>query len=298
MSERRGHTSEQYPGLLSLCQETGRGVFDAGGMVIGYLADLSVDLDRQVGPPLVERLLVKRRRAPDLLLPWAVVAEFAQSGIVLAGDVETSSALGPAAEELGRNEILLARDVLDTQIVDVAGLRLARVADIALSKASNGTLEVIGVEVGFDAILRRLKLPYLAARVRRDVVAWTDLHLTSERGHTIQLATPRSAVHHLDAVQLAALVDRLDVDTAAEVLAVAAPDLAAGAIDIADPAVGERVLRASSGADTSEILAAMPAGHATRWHARLARTPAYLGRHFLRSRVWPRHHRTRSGYRS
>jgi hypothetical protein len=131
--------------------------------------------------------------------------------------------------------------------------------------------------------------------MRRDVVAWTDLHLTSARGHPVQLATPKSAVHHLDAVGLAALVSRLDTESAAQVFAVRGPRVAAGAIRAADPALGERVLRAMPGGHVAEIMAAMPEGHATRWRARLADTPAFLGRRFLRSSVWPRRRHTRTG---
>ena len=88
---------------------------------------------------------------------------------------------------------------IDTQIVDVVGQRLARVADVVLTRTADDRLELVGAEVGFGGVLRRLGLRRLAARDGEDCVAWTDLHLTSERGHAVQLATPRSAVHHLDA---------------------------------------------------------------------------------------------------
>ena len=114
----------------------------------------------------------------------------------------------------------MARDVLDTQVVDVAGQRLARVADVVLALAGGAGgagrtgLEVVGVEVGFGAVLRRLGLRRMTPARTEDVVAWSDLHLTSERGHTVQLAAARSAVHRLDARGLAALVSRVDTDSA------------------------------------------------------------------------------------
>src|SRR5689334_797508 len=48
-------------------------------------------------------------------------------------------------EELAADEILLARDVLDTQIVDIADQRLARVADVLLTPRGAG-VEIVGVE--------------------------------------------------------------------------------------------------------------------------------------------------------
>jgi hypothetical protein len=178
--------------------------------------------------------------------------------------------------------------VLDTQIVDVAGQRLARVADVVLTRTPDERLELVGVEVGMGAVLRRLGLRRLATRAGDDVVAWADLHLTSERGHAVQLATPRAAVHHLDAAGLAALVAHLDTPAAVAVLADAEPEVAAGAVLGSHPTVGERVLRAMPGDTAAEIVGAMPDEHAHRWRHRLATTPRLGGRPFTRSRVWHR----------
>ena len=82
-------------------------------------------------------------------------------------------------------------------------------------------------------VLRRLRLG--GRTVGEDMVAWSDLHLTSERGHQVQLATPRAAVHRLDARGLAALVSRVDVDTANEILASRDPRVAAAAVRACTP---------------------------------------------------------------
>ena len=135
---------------------------------------------------------------------------------------------------------------------------MARVADVVLNRCADSRLELVGVEVGFGAVLRRLRLRRLASHAGEDVVAWTDLHLTSERGHAVQLATPRSAVHHLDAAGLAALISRLDIESATEVLAVREPHIAADAVRTAHPAVGERILRAMPGEATEHSLPPCP----------------------------------------
>ena len=286
------------PGVLLLSRLTGQDVMSPDGRVIGRLADLSVRLDDQAGPHRAERLLVQRKRAPDLLLPWAAIGSFQHTGVVARStDDPAIFAITSTTDALADDEILLARDVLDTQIVDIVGQRLARVADVVLTPTGDTRLELVGVEVGFGGVLRRLGLRGLAARVGQDVVAWTDLHLTSERGHAVQLATPRSAVNHLDTRALAALISRLDTESAAEVLAATDPDRAADVVQISSPVVGERVLRAMPDTDVAEIVAAMPVEHATRWRTRLAHSPALLGRHFIHSRVWPRRRHTPAGGR-
>lgn len=168
---------------------------------------------------------------------------------------------------------------------------------MVLARTSQNRLELVGVEVGFGGVLRRLGLRRLAARAGEDALAWTDLHLTSERGHAVQLATPRSAVHHLDARGLAALVSRLDTESATEILAVRGPRVAAEVIRASHPDVGERVLRAMPHGDAAETVAAMPAEHATRWRDRLAGTPTLLDRPLLRSQVWPRRRHAPAGGR-
>jgi hypothetical protein len=277
---------------------TGQDVLCPDGRVAGRLADLTVRLDEHAGPHLVERLLVQRHRAPDLLMPWAAIESFENTCVLIHGpDDPISFAITSTTEALSDDEILLVRDVIDTQIVDVVGQRLARVADVVLTRTANGRLELVGVEVGFGGVLRRLGLHRLAARADEDCVAWTDLHLTSERGHAVQLATPRSAVHHLDAAGLAALVSKLDTESATEILAAAGPGVAAAVVGIAHPVVGERVLRAMPDTDAAQIVAAMPAERASRWRTRLAHSPALLGRRFIRSRVWPRRRHTPTGGR-
>jgi len=263
--------------LLSLV--TGRDVCEADGQVVGRLADLTVSLGHQSGRHFVERLLVNRRHESPLLVPWEQVIRFERNRIAIAADHRYTDV------QLGKHEIRLARDVLDTQVVDIVGQRMARVADVVLTRTDDGHIELVGVEVGFGAVLRRLWLEPLTARTHRDVIDWADVHLTSERGHAVQLACPRSAVHHLDARGLAALVSRVDTGSAAEILATRSPTAAAEVVRAAHPMVAERVLRALPATDAAQIVAAMPQERADRWRERLGHAP---GRHFLRSRVWPR----------
>ncbi|WP_284235391.1 magnesium transporter MgtE N-terminal domain-containing protein [Mycobacterium antarcticum] len=276
-----------------LSQVIGREVRTKDGVGIGRLADLTVRLGDDTGPHMVQRLLVERDRAPSLLVPWVAVYRVRTTDVETCYGTEelTACKVTSGADALLADEIMLARDVLDTQIVDVVGQRLARVADVVLARAPGGRLNLVGVEVGFGGVLRRLGLRRQASRAGEDAVAWTDVHLTSDRGHAVQLAAPRSAVHHLDVRGLAALIATLDTESATEVLAAREPGVAAGAVGIVDPVVAERLLRAMEDDDAAEIVAAMPDAHAARWRTRLARAPALLERRLEHTRVWPRRRR-------
>lgn len=278
--------------VLLLTRVLGRTVSGPDGKAVGRLSDFIVGLSDSSEPQLIDRLVVSRRRAPALVLPWDLVSDIRAGRVVLAAtelaDFETAS----PAQVLAHDEILLRRDVLDTQIVDVVGQRLARVADVLCARTRGARLEILGVEVGFGGVLRRLGLGRLGLGrivplISDDVVAWSDLHLTSDRGHLVQLATPRSAVHRLGARELAALVSRVDTDAATEILAARESGTAAAAVAASHPDVGERMLRAMTEPEAARIVAAMSAEHARRWRQRLAQSPGLFGRRILRSRVWP-----------
>lgn len=243
--------------VLLLSRVTGRDVRGPDGRSVGRLTDLTVRLDDD-GPPVVNRLVVTRRGGPTLLVPWAAVDHFDPGPVRLAA--VRGFEVPALAEALGPDELLLVRDVLDTQVVDVVGQRLARVADVLLNRDGDGPLELSGVEVGFRGVVRRLGLGGLMPK--QDVVDWSDLHLASDRGHSLQLTAPRSAVHRLGPRGLAALISRIDVDAADDILA-ARGDVAAEVVQAMHPEVAERIGRRST----------------------------LHGRHFLRSRVWP--HRRR-----
>lgn len=272
--------------VLLLTRITGERVLGNDGRPIGRLKDLSVRLSAE--QPEVQRFVVAVGKTRTLAVPTsAVVIRHGQLALTGAGSPARFEV--PAVSDvLAPDEILLKRDVLDTQIVDVVGQRLARVSEVLLGRTPTGRLAALGVEVGPAGVLRRLGLG--GAKAGTDIVAWGDLHLTSQRGHRVQLDVPRAAIHRLDPRGLAGLVSRLGTDSATQVLAREEPTVAANAIRAAHPEVGERVLRAMPDAAATRIVAAMPPEPATRWRHRLAHTPVWPGRWLLRSRVLARRH--------
>lgn len=272
--------------MLLLSSLVGRRVRNSDGYSVGRLADLVVATDA-VRAPIVDRILLHRSPGVVFSIPWTGVqsvgsahVQLCPSGAQLTGQLESA--------HIETDEILLVRDILDTQIIDVVGQRLARVADVVLARRPVGRLEMVGVEVGFGAVLRRLWLVGIAKRMRPDVVAWSDLHVVAKRGHAIQLATQRSAVHRLSARELATLVVKLDTESATDILAARGPTVAAEVIQESNPEIAERVLRAMSETAAHDVIATMPTQHAARWRDRLAYAPPLRGRRLLRSRVWSR----------
>ena len=101
--------------------QLGRAVRRDEGTRIGKVDDLVVDLGKT--EPHVVALRVRSGRRYRRV-PWSAVASFAEDVVITEDPIE---------DELAADELLLARDVLDTQIFDLGGRRLTRVADIELA---------------------------------------------------------------------------------------------------------------------------------------------------------------------
>jgi hypothetical protein len=189
---------------LVLSEQLRLPVFTRGGCRLGRVADLTVQLGQ--ARPAVHRFLVRTSRSTGFLVTWSDVVEFSPSGIVLDTNADAVP-VDPRRPGLEPGEVLLARDVMDTPVVDLRGHRLSRVSDVLLIRTGTA-LGVVGVDLGAAGLLRRMGLGRLVRQRPLLAVDWSDLHLTSRRGHLVQLSTSAASFHRLDARELAELPAR------------------------------------------------------------------------------------------
>ena len=78
----------------------------------------------------------------------------------------------PPHPTLEDRELLLARDVSDTQIVDLAGRRLSWVSDVLIVEGSDGRLDLAAVDVAAGSLLRRMGIRRLGDRIEALIVDW------------------------------------------------------------------------------------------------------------------------------
>lgn len=279
------------PGVVLLSQHLGLPVVTPTGERLGRVADLTVRLGEV--RPVVHRLLVKAGRSSGYALAWADVGELVAGRVLLREEAEFVEAdlTGPA---LDAGELLLARDVLDTQVVDLRGHRLSRVSDVLLTDSA-GDLQVVGVDLGSAALLRRLGLGAITRGRPMLAVDWADLHLTSPRGHQVQLTTTNASFQRLDAAGLAELLARLGTPPATDILRAVEPAHAAAALHRSHTQTGHRLLRALSADEQQELTAAAAAEHAQRI-GELGRPLSPLRhRRFMRTSGWRAHRPPGSG---
>ena len=175
------------PGLVAdLTELVGAPVVGPGGERVGRLVDLAADAD---DPHPVVTGLVVRAGGERLAIPAGAVAGWDAAAVTLAAGYRSAE----AESELGA--ALLSRDVLDTQIVDVGGRRVTRVADVMLAER-DGRLRVVGVDVGAGAVLRRLGLRRIGARLGERRLPWDELHPLHDRARSLVVDAPPEPPPH------------------------------------------------------------------------------------------------------
>jgi magnesium transporter len=145
--------------VLFLTEILGAEVIDVQQHRTGAVRDLTVRVQEPY--PVVTGLVVSRRG--ELVIPWSEVRTFAAATHEVAlrstrADIERHRA--------DPNDIWLARDVMDKQVVDTDGRRVVRVNDLQLVEGG-GSLLLVGADIGIRGILRRLGLEKMAKSAAR-----------------------------------------------------------------------------------------------------------------------------------
>jgi len=258
---------------------------------LGRLVDVTAVLSGAT--PALHRLMIGGRGKPDYLVPWSRVEFWDASRIRLTpeeGGLEKyrfDGRTGVGGIVPSDEELLLRRDVLDSQVVDLSNRRLARVSEV-LMEGAGGALSVKAVDLGLGALLSRLGLNWLGRQMRPTLVAWGDLHLASGRGHSVQLATEPDKLRRLDSVALAHLVARLPTTPAVDVLRAVGTSRSIDALDMSHDVHRRRILRAMSTDDANRVVEDAPADLA-RSLVTLREGRGTSGRRLLRTAGWRLH---------
>ena len=135
--------------MLYLSQMLGEPVVDVNGEKIGSISDLAIQTG-EMFPRITSLAFLGPGKIPFMISWRKYVDTFNDEGIKLKVDRTAIrfSYLQP-------DEVLLARDLLNRQIVDTQGMKVVRVNDLKLS-ISGSQLRLLGAEVGMRGILRGL----------------------------------------------------------------------------------------------------------------------------------------------
>ncbi|HUA03758.1 MAG TPA: hypothetical protein VMB27_07620 [Solirubrobacteraceae bacterium] len=155
--------------LLSLAALLGSEVKDSDDNTVGKLRDVVVRWTEGAPYPRMTAIVV-RAGGRDVLIGARWIEMRPPASVRL----RSSRALARAFER-HPTDVELAHDVLDHQIVDSEGTQIVRPADIYLALIDD-SVEVVGIEVGIEALLRRLGPSFLRGRIRpQQVIDWRDI---------------------------------------------------------------------------------------------------------------------------
>ena len=204
---------------------------------IGTVDDIAVDAAESY-PPVVG--VYVKSRGKRAYAPVSSIATIDTRATVLSAEP-----LDPGSAPISPNELLLNRELLDKQIVDVDGRKVVRVNDARLATTGD-TLRLIAVDIGVSGLLRRLGLRGLGAawlrRVTRPglrpaLISWDavqPLHRNSP-GEAIRLQVPRELINRIHPSDLASIIEDLNASDQASLVGSLDEETAADAFEQLEP---------------------------------------------------------------
>jgi len=239
--------------MLYLSQAIGRPVLDGNGEPIGKVADLIVAVGERY-PPVTGLVVSTDRR--EIFVPWPAVASLDAKGARLQ-----TLQLDLQRFKQRPDEIRLAKDLMDKQIVDIDGRKVVRVNDLGLDVA-DGELRLVAVDVGTAGLLRRLapRLELLLARrvqVSERYIDWEDVDPVETSIASIKLRVPHAGLAELHPADLASIIDQLAPRDRAGVLASLDDEAVADALEEMEPDTQVEVMEDLEPARAADILEEM-----------------------------------------
>ncbi|HRJ88768.1 MAG: magnesium transporter [Blastocatellia bacterium] len=238
--------------MLYLSQVLGRPILDARGEKIASINDVLVRYGSEDYPPVIG--IVARLRRRNFFIPQRNLAEFGEFGARMS-----SAKLNLTPFERREGEVLLGKDVLDNQLIDVDGKRVVRVNDVQIIPAGD-TWRVSGADVSFQGFLRRLmpKGFYGSSRVV-EVLDWSDVGYlaTDTATATVQLKSSKDKLSRLHPVEIAQLAETLSPIHRTEVVESLDNEFAADTLEEMSTEAQARILEEMDEERAADILEEM-----------------------------------------
>jgi Mg/Co/Ni transporter MgtE len=158
--------------------------------------------------------------------------------------------------------VLLARDVLDHQLVDTDGIKVIRAADLYVAKVGEAW-RLVGVDVGVQTLLRRLgpaRFRWLPTPER--VIDWAAIQPFGIEPGGVRLRATARRLHRLRPAELADLLEDLGRPARQALLAELDPATAADALEEMDPEELDALLHELSDEQAATLVASMESDEA------------------------------------
>lgn len=247
--------------MLYLSQILNRPIYDIRKAKFAVIADILVQYGSEDYPPVIGVIARFQRR--DFFIPKRNLGALAESGVKMR-----SPKLDLSPFERREGEVLLGKDVLDNQLIDVDGKRVVRVNDVQLIEAGD-VWRVSGADVSLKGFVRRLMPKGFYGNDKLvEVIDWADVgYLATDTATvTVQLKSSKDKLSRLHPVEIAQLaetlspihrtevVESLDNETAADTLEEMSTEAQARILEDLDQERAADILEEMSPDDAVDVL--------------------------------------------
>ena len=245
---------------VSLSEMLGATVYDASGAASGRVREVAL-------APQEDRsrvaLLIVRTRSGNRVLPLTAVSQ-------IDGGIRASNAAADwVAADGSEGLLLLSRDLLDQQVIDVHGRKVVRVNDVDFNHESadnRSVLRVGGVDVGARGAVRRLlkgvvpaaALRALLLRIPPRDIPWDFVDIVeTDPARRVKLKISNERLGKLHPADIADIVEDLAPDEREAVFETLDEGVAAGALEELEPKVQRSVLESLDSDRAADIVEEM-----------------------------------------
>ncbi|HEY7919989.1 MAG TPA: CBS domain-containing protein [Streptosporangiaceae bacterium] len=254
-SERAITSRQLRQDIVSLAGLIGRPVLNQAGDEVGRVADLLAKVHGGETYPLVTGVVMRvgRRRA---FLDASAIDRMHRRSVTLR-----TARLDLREFQRREGEVLLARDILDHQLVDTDEIQVIRAADLYLAQVGE-SIHLVGVDVSLQTLLRRLGPWRFRWHPTPDrVIDWAAIESfgadSAESPSAVKLRAPHSALRKLRPAELADVLEGLGRPGRQELIESLGHDLAADALEEMEPQELTALLREVEPDQAAELIARM-----------------------------------------
>jgi magnesium transporter len=232
---------------IALSRILGAPVYDDTGAVAGRIREVAIS--PQSDSRSISDFVVKTREG-DRLLPARSVRKFEGAGVRARGKADEWP---PLVSSEGM--LMLERDLLDQQIIDVSGRKVVRVNDVDLyPEPVNGTLKLkLGrVDIGLRGAIRRLlkglapssAIEALASRIPERAIPWEAVNLIeTDPARRVHLKLEYEKLSRLHPADIADILEDLAPAEREAVFGSLDEEVAAEALEEIDPRMQVELMR-------------------------------------------------------
>lgn len=251
---------------IALSSILGAPVYDVSGSLAGHVREVAIS--PQDDPARISDLVVKTPGG-DRLLPVKAVRSLERSAVRATAVRTTGKAEDWPPLVSSGGMLLLERDLLDQQIIDVSGRKVVRVNDVDLCpEAINGGVKIrVGrVDIGLRGAVRRLlkglaprgAIEALASRMPERAIPWEAVDLIeTDPARRVHLKLEYERLSKLHPADIADILEKLAPAERESVFESLDEEVAADALEEIDPKMQVELMRSIDSDKAADIVEEM-----------------------------------------